>query len=360
MSEINVSQAPGYYISKWRKLGPVDIETATLWRDEMGFDNWLSIAEAGLFLDAAELVGLISPQFTPAQAATFSLVRRRMLGDTHLLNSIEDAIVICQTPETRDLVLEGRLRMEKGLVCFEMGDTETAQEDLDWAEVRLKSVAKAGREHDLSLLNKAAFHMAIGQHLMALQVYGDISRSDGHAHETIAISRLGASRIRASIGHMFDAARHAWNAHEHAILAQQVGMALEAGSLFIELSIGNQKQDAERMSIQVENAKPRDIDEDAPVLEVNPLDIVGVFDWCVERLPEDTLGEDRPDIRALISIASKLGKLADVELFVKLMKQPKSVEDPMLAAICQAICENETDKAQWITRLTELTILADQ
>jgi hypothetical protein len=196
--------------------------------------------------------------------------------------------------------------------------------------------------------------------LMALQVYGDISRSEGHAHETIAISRLGASRIRASIGHMFDAARHAWNAHEHAILAQQVGMALEAGSLFIELSIGNQKQDAERMSIQVENAKPRDIDEGAPVLEVNPLDIDGVFDWCVERLPEDTLGEDRPDIRALISIASKLGKLADVELFVKLMKQPKSVEDPMLAAICQAICENETDKAQWITRLTELTILEDQ
>lgn len=255
MSQINVSQAPGYYISKWRKLGPVDIETATIWRDEMGFDNWLSIAEAGLFLDAAELVGLITPQFTAAQAATFSLVRRRMLGDTHLLNSIEDAIVICQTPETRDLVLEGRLRMEKGLVCFEMGEVETAQEDLNWAEVRLKSVAKAGREHDLSLLNKAAFHMAIGQQLMALQVYGDISRSEGHAHETIAISRLGASRIRASIGHMFDAARHAWNAHEHAILAQQFGMALEAGSLFIELSIGNQKEDAERMSIQVNKAK---------------------------------------------------------------------------------------------------------
>jgi hypothetical protein len=136
-------------------------------------------------------------------------------------------------------------------------------------------------------------------------------------------------------------------------------MALEAGSLFIELSIGNQKEDAERMSIQVDNAKPRDIDEDAPILEVNPLDIIGVFEWCVERLPEDTLGEDRPDLRALISIASKLGKLAEVELFIKLMKQPNSVEDPMLAAICQAICEDETDKDKWITRLTELTMLTE-
>ena len=41
------------------------------------------------------------------------------------------------------------------------------------------------------------------------------------------------------------------------------------------------------------------------------------------------------------------------------MKQPKSVEDPMLAAICQAICEDESEKAKWITRLTELTILTE-
>ena len=359
MSDITVSQAPGHYISKWRKQGPVDLETATIWRDDMGFENWLNIAEAALFLDAAELIELITPQLTPAQEATFALVRRRMLGDTHLLQSIEEAITICQTAETRDLVLEGRLRMEKGLVCFEMGDVETAKDDLDWAEVRLKSVAKAGREHDLSLLNKAAFHMALGQNLMALQVYGDISRSGGHAHETIAISRLGASRIKASIGQMFDAARHAWNAHEHAIIAQQIGMALEAGSLFLELSLGNQKEGAERMAIQVDNAKPIDLDEEAPVLEVNPLDIEGVFNWCIDNLPEETLGEDRPDIRALISIAVKLDKIPDVELFSKILDEPKSVEDPILAAICHAICLDENNKNKWSSRLAELTLLAE-
>ncbi|MDG1546381.1 MAG: hypothetical protein P8Q55_03225 [Candidatus Poseidoniaceae archaeon] len=357
MSEINITQAPGNYISKWRKEGPVDIETATIWRDDMGFKNWLNIAEAALFLDAAELLEIITPQLSPAQEATFSLVRRRMLGDTHLLHSIEDAIKICQEPETRDLVLEGRLRMEKGLICFEMGDTETAKDDLDWAEVRLKSVAKAGREHDLALLNKAAFHMALGQQLMALQVYGDISRHAGHAHETIALSRLGASRIKAAIGQMFDAARHAWNAHEHAIIAKQTGMALEAGSLFLEISLANQKVDAERMAVQVENSEPRNLDEEAPKLEVNPLDIAGVFNWCVSQLPKDTLGEDRPDLRALISIAAKLECIEDVELFRKLLAEPESVEDPMLAAICQAICKDEDGITSWASRLAQLTLM---
>ncbi|MBT4069772.1 MAG: hypothetical protein HOL72_06405 [Euryarchaeota archaeon] len=359
MSEINITQAPGNYISKWREQGPVDLETATIWRDEMGFVNWLNIAEAALFLDAAELLELITPQLSPAQEATFSLVRRRMLGDTHLLNSIEDALIICQDPETRDLVLEGRLRMEKGLICFEMGDMETAQDDLNWAEIRLKSVAKAGREHDLSLLNKAAFHMALGQQLMALQVYGDISRHEGHAHETIALSRIGASRIKASLGQMFDAARHAWNAHEHAIIAKQTGMALEAGSLFLELSLANQKMDAERMAVQVDNSKPRDLDEDEPVLEVNPVDVAGVFNWCVSQLPKETLGEDRPDIRALISIAAKLECIEDVELFSKLLDEPESVDDPMLAAICQAICKDEDKITKWASRLAQLTLMAE-
>ena len=156
-----------------------------------------------------------------------------MLGDTRLEEAIDQALEICRTPETRDLALEGRLRMERGLQRFEKGDTVGAEEDLTWAETRLKSVAKASRDHDLSLLNKAAYHMASGEDLMALQVYGDISRHENHAHETIAISRIGASRIHARYGRMFDAARNAWNGHAHAILANQVTMAMkqEASSL---------------------------------------------------------------------------------------------------------------------------------
>ena len=126
--------------------------------------------------------------------------------------------------------------------------------------------------------------MAQGEALMALQVYGDISRKAGHAHETIAISRLGASRIRQALGHAFDAGRHAWNAHKHAIMASQKQKAIEAGSQFLDLAIGHQEGDANPMHVQVENAKPLNLEDEPPVLEVHPDDIHGVFEWCYEHL----------------------------------------------------------------------------
>ena len=235
MTQIDVPNSPGYFISRWRDKGPVGLEELTDWKEEMKIESWLMIAEAAMFLDAAELLDIVEKELSPAEKATLGLVRRRMLGDQHLEQAINDAIDIAKNPETRDLKLEGRLRMERGLSRFEAGDTEGAEDDLTWAEIRLKSVSKASRDHDLSLLNKAAFHMAVGAPLMALTVYSDISRNAGHADETIAISRIGASRIRASLGHTFDAARHAWNAHGHAIKAFQTNMAIEAGTLFIEL-----------------------------------------------------------------------------------------------------------------------------
>jgi hypothetical protein len=82
MSEIELPKAPGYFISKWREQGPVDIDTLTMWRDEMNWTTWLPLAEAAMFLDAAELLALIETVLSPAETATLSLVRRRMLGDT--------------------------------------------------------------------------------------------------------------------------------------------------------------------------------------------------------------------------------------------------------------------------------------
>ena len=286
--------------------------------------------EAALYLDAAELVELIMPELTPAQRATFDLVRRRMLGDTRLEEAIEHALTVCRTPDTRDLALEGRLRMERGLQRFERGDTVGAEEDLTWAETRLKSVSKASRDHDLSLLNKAAFHMANGEDLMALQVYGDISRKENHAHETIAISRIGATRIHARYGHMFDAARNAWNGHGHAILAQQPTMAIEAGSLFLDLTIDHQDEEAVRFQEQVDEAKPRDASEDTPTLSVHPDDVNGVFSWCMERLEKTANGEDRPDLRAMVMMANRLGRFEQMDW---LTSNPERVQDSMLVAV---------------------------
>lgn len=353
MTQIDVPNSPGFFISRWREKGPVETEILEQWKEEMNIESWLMIAEAAMFLDAVELLELIENQLSPAEKATLALVRRRMLGDNHLEQAINDAIQISKAPETRDLKLEGRLRMERGLSRFEAGDIEGAEEDLTWSEVRLKSVAKASRDHDLSLLNKAAFHMATGAPFMALAVYSDISRNSGHANETIAISRLGASRIRASIGHMFDAARHAWNAHAHAIKAQQINMAIEAGTLFIELSLDSISPDAELMKEQVKNAKPRSADESEPILKVNKKDIEDIFSWCHSMLPDSNSGEQRPDLRAMVSIAAKINKL---DLFSELLEKPDDIEDSMLVAIVQACIEDGELKSKWNQRLTVLTL----
>jgi len=344
-------KAPGLFISKWRNEGPVELEVAEQWRSDSGWKDWMPIIEAALYLDAAELVELILPELTPGQRATFDLVRRRMLGDTRLEEAIEQALTICRAPDTRDLALEGRLRMERGLQRFERGEKTAAEEDLTWAETRLKSVSKASRDHDLSLLNKAAFHMANGEDLMALQVYGDISRKEYHAHETIAISRIGATRIHARYGHMFDAARNAWNGHAHAILAQQHGMAIEAGSLFLDLTIDYQNEESIRFQQQVEDAKPRDASEDTPELSVHPDDVNGVFSWCMEHLEKTPTGEDRPDLRAMVMMANRLNKFDQMEWLVT---QPEKVQDSMLIAVVLGCNIEESLNNQWTKRLQEL------
>jgi hypothetical protein len=354
MSEIELPKAPGYFISRWREQGPVDMSTLTTWRDEMNWDTWLPLAEAALFLDAAELLALLETVLSPAEQATLSLVRRRMLGDTRLQQSIEQALDISRHPDTRDLALEGRLRMELGLAKYEAGEIEAAKDDLTWAETRLKSVALASRDHDLSLINKAALHTACGEALMALTVYSDIPRNGNHAHETIALSRLGASRICASIGHNFDAVRHAWNAHAHALLANQVGMAIEGGALFLDFSSEAIDDSAERMQIQIENAKPRDAGEEAHELKVHSEDINDVFEWCFSHLPESHAGDDRPDLRAMVSLAHRFDKM---QHFDSLLNNPDGIEDPILVAIVQNCIDNAELKSLWNVRLATLTMV---
>jgi hypothetical protein len=353
MTTIETPKGPGVFISRWRTEGPVSSDVLEQWKDELQWPSWLSLAEAALFMDAPELLETMSTHLSKGEHAVLGLVRRRWLGDTHLDEAIETALDVVRSPESRDLALEGRLRMERGLARFEAGDSEGAEEDLTWAETRLKSVAKASRDHDLSLLNKAAYHMAQGEALMALQVYGDISRKAGHAHETIAISRLGASRIRQALGHLFDAGRHAWNAHKHAMLASQTQMAIEAGSLFLDLSIGHQSDSAEPMHVQVENAKPLDLEDEPPVLSVHPDDINGVFEWCCEHLHPGWGGSERPDVRAMLTLAHRLERM---EHFADLMNDPEAVEDPMLAAVAQACASTPDETAVWGQRLSELTM----
>ncbi|MBB69792.1 MAG: hypothetical protein CMB28_01650 [Euryarchaeota archaeon] len=321
--------------------------------EKMGWTSWLGIAELGLVLQS-DIVAFLEDKLSPAESKVLELVKKRIAGEIDL-DSIEEALAIARTPETRDLALEGRLRMERGLVHFENGKIEDARDDLTWAETRLKSVAKASRDHDISLLNKAAFHLSIDEPMMALHVHGEISRKSGHANETIAISRIQASRIHLAFGHIFDAARCAFNAHAHAMIAKQIELAVESGAIFVEISSGFISKDAEKFADQVTKSKPLSAGETAPVLQVHPDDVYGVLEWCIENTQDGYSGEERPDLRALVMLAKRLDK---PEMFADLLSSPSEVDDAHLAALCASISEGDSATI-WTDRVTEIMTLKD-
>ena len=321
--------------------------------EKMGWKSWLGVAELGLVMNS-DIVDFLQDKLTDAEKKVLELVKMRLNGELSL-NSIEDALETARNPKTRDLALEGRLRMERGLLHFENGQIEDARDDLTWAETRLKSVAKASRDHDISLLNKAAFHLSIDEPMMALHVHGEISRNAGHANETIAISRIQASRIHLAFGHMFDAARCAFNSHAHAIIAKQTELAVEAGAIFVEISSGFISEEAEKFADQVLEAKPLSAGEEAPLLQVNPSDVFGVLQWCIENTNEGYSGEERPDLRTLVMLAKRLDK---TELFSELLSSPNEVEDALLAALCASISDGEKAKI-WTERVTEIMTLKE-
>ena len=321
--------------------------------EKMGWESWLGVAELGLIM-GSEIVTFLEEKLRPAESKVLELVKKRIAGEINL-DSIEEALEVARKPETRDLALEGRLRMERGLVHFENGQIEEARDDLTWAETRLKSVAKASRDHDISLLNKAAFHLSIDEPMMALHVHGEISRKSGHANETLAISRIQAARIHLAFGHIFDAARCAFNAHAHAMIAKQIELAVESGAIFVEISSGFINDEAEKFADQVAESKPLSAGETAPILQVHSDDVFGVLEWCIENTKEGYSGEERPDLRALVMLAKRLER---AELFADLLSSPNEVEDALLAALCASISEGDS-ATMWTARVTEIMTLKD-
>jgi hypothetical protein len=131
-------------------------------------------------------------------------------------------------------------------------------------------------------------------------------------------------------------------------------MAIEAGTLFLELSLGNIQDNAERMMEQVKNAKPRKVEDPEPQLLVNSKDVNGVFTWCLQNLPKTNSGEHRPDLRAMVSIAKNLDKL---DSFSSLFAEPDEVEDATLAAMIQVCTDDEEHVKKWGERLSVLTLI---
>ena len=337
---------PESFIKSWQN--DEDLIALEKMRDEVGWTSWLAVAEIALLYDSP-LADILRDEMNAAENAVLDLVAMRITGEVGL-SDVEKALAVARNPEQRDLLLEGRLRMEAGLIRFELEEFEQAREDFTWAETRLKSVAKASREHDISLINKAAFHLALDEPLMALQVYGDISRKDGHADETIAISRMNAARILLSFGRISQALRNSFNAHAHAILAENLALAIEAGAIFVEIALPYIDQDAIRMKEQVAIAKPRDVEEEEIKPSIHPEDMEGILSWCVEKATTDLGGSERGDLKALLILCERAQLL---DLFDLTLQRPSEIEDVEFANLCYALNEGE----EWKNRISELAAL---
>ncbi len=327
------------------------VEALQTWMDDAGVDGWLRLCEAAIFLGAPGLVTAWRTHLSPAEATVLDLVERRSTGRTVEASHLDAALEVCRAQDTRDLALEGRVRMERGLHRYEGGDVEGARDDLTWAETRLSSVAKASRDHDLSLLNKAAFHLAVGEAIMALQTYGELSRTAGHADESIAISRLAAGRIHADLGQEFDALRLLWLGHAHAIRAGQTMLAIEAGTTFVDLAEQHLTNDAAPMAQQVEEAAPRSAGGPVPQPAVLRSEAEAVLTWCSEACGDDLSGPERPELRAVALLAGRYGR---TDLVERLLNAAEAVDDPMLCAVMQQV--DADNASRWATRMAALAL----
>lgn len=309
---------------------------------------FLVLAEQALGEGDADILRILKDELTESQRCVLEITSYRIQGrDPGEL--IDKALAITSSRDSRDLQLEGRVRMERGLQRFINGDIEGADEDLAWAEARLRSMAKASRDHDLSLLNKASFHLSTEAPLMALQVYGEISVSAGHADETLTLSRLGAARILASIGELFPAIRNAWNATLHARNTGFPELQWQANTLFLGLAADNLSDDAAPMIEQVSDPASRSFAEDGVLPAILPEDLQEIFDETITSESEFD-GDERPDLRGLLLSAVALDRIDELPwLEVDVQK----IEDPVLVSAMISILDDER-AGKWQLRMQEL------
>jgi len=235
---------------------------------------YLEIAECSLSLGINELYELSFNKLSKAEKLILELITLRNSGKTNeMFNNIEEALNLVRKKESRDLVLEGRLRMELGLIKVQSNSKDNPHDDFDWALKRLASVSTNSRLHGLSIINKAAFHEHSNEHFMALHLYGEIPLEGEFPAEIVGFSRIGAARIMSGIGNHKEACRHLYNAYQVFSKSNNIELAWHSGFEFIKLGAQFAELNAERMSEQIINAKPMEVGDEKQVAKINPLDL---------------------------------------------------------------------------------------
>ncbi|MBJ23455.1 MAG: hypothetical protein CMB64_02180 [Euryarchaeota archaeon] len=264
-------------VNEWIK-NPLEEEKLNEAINEIESSNpFLEVAECSISLGLTELYDLVYPKLKDSEKLILELISLRNESNFEkMFENIEEGLTLVRDKKSRDLVLEGRLRMELGLLKIQSNSKESPEVDFEWALRRLSSVSEFSRLHGLAIINKAAYHEKIDEKLMALHLYGEIPINSDFPLEVIGFSRIGAARILVQINHISDACRHLYNAHNIFLESKNLELAWHSGFQFLSISSKHVDINAERMEIQIASAKPRELGDEMPEAKIHPRDLMEI------------------------------------------------------------------------------------
>ena len=238
---------------------------------------YLEVAECSISLKIMDLYEIVYAKLNDAEKLILELIELRNDAEYEkMLTNIQTGLNIVRKKKSRDLVLEGRLRMELGLLKIQSSSKENPEEDFEWALRRLSSVSEHSRLHGLAIINKAAYHEKMDEKLMALHLYGEIPLRGSFPLEVVAFSRIGAARILSQIGHTSDACRHLYNAHNLFKESNNLELAWHSGFQFLSLAHKYANIEADLMDLQTTNAKPRELGDEVTETMIHPRDLMDI------------------------------------------------------------------------------------
>ena len=201
------------------------------------------------------------------------------LAQNHLTSALQKS----RSKESRDHLLEARIRMEWGILRASIGEHEQAGVDLRWAMDRLGALSDGHRWHGLCILNMAKWHQNRGELGMALAMHAEISRHGPHHIEIISLSRRNAAEILVAKNHLHSALRNLWISHHGFRQTGMIEASIESGLHWIDLGLGSISDSAITMDEAVMNAAPRSVGEPIPNAEIHPNDLSAIVEWMLDQ-----------------------------------------------------------------------------
>ena len=248
----------------------------------------LIIAEQSICEGQNELFEQLSNQLNSIELEIANFRFAQLANDAEgAQQCLAKALEISRNRESRDHLLEARIRMEWGILRASMGEFDNAGIDLKWAVDRLSSISEGHRWHGIALLNMAEWHRSRGELGMALALHAEISRHGPHLVEIVSISRRRAAEILIQKEHIFSAIRNLWIAHHGFRQTNMIDEAIEAGLHWIDLGLTEVSTEAQTMTSAIESATPRSAGEAKPRVWIHPDDLGDICEWIESRTNSD-------------------------------------------------------------------------